>query len=107
MEDTLDDEEKYIKYCNDIVISALTYMDDIGRLAESKEDSQYANNKLEEMVNRKGLEFNIDKSNFVIIGSKKEVKRLQKDLEDEPLKLCNENIKQVKLLKYLVEFISS
>ena len=40
VEDTLDDEEKEIKYGNDILISALTYMDDIGSLAESKEDSQ-------------------------------------------------------------------
>ena len=50
-------------------------MDDIGRLAESKVNTQEANEKLEEMINRKGLEFNIDKSNFLLIGSKKTSKR--------------------------------
>ena len=43
-------------------------MDDIGRLSTDRETTQYGNDKLEEMVSSKGLEFNMSKSNFLIIG---------------------------------------
>ena len=42
-----------------------------------------------------------------MIGSKKEVRRLQKELDNDPLKLCKRNMKQVKLLKYLGDFLHS
>ena len=69
------------------------------------DNTQYANDKLEEMMNRKGLEFNTDKSNFLIIGSKKEQNRIQKSIDENPLTLCNEEMKQVKALKYLGDFL--
>ena len=61
VEDILTDKEREIRYDNDLVLSALSYMDDIGRLSDSREGTQYANDKLEEMMNRKGLEFKTDK----------------------------------------------
>ena len=46
-------------------------MDDLGRLSEDRDSTQYANDKLEHLMNEKGLEFNFDKSNYIIINSKK------------------------------------
>ena len=107
LKELFDEEDKEITYNNDLVLSALAYMDDVGRVSMDREKTQYGIDRMEELLNRKGLEFNQSKSNFLIIGSKKEQRRLQKEIEETPLKLCKENMKQVKNLKILGDFISS
>ena len=99
--------EKELRYANEVVVSALVFMDDIGKISVNREMAQDANDKIEEMINRKGLELNVDKSNFLIIGNKKEQKRIQKEIDKIPLRLCQKNMKQVKVLKYLGEFLTS
>ena len=89
-----------------IHLSPLIFMDDIFRMAESVESAQYANNLMELIIGRKGLQFNEDKCMFVLMGNKRERKILKEQLNKTPLKLCNQNMKEVKVLKYLGENIS-
>ena len=105
--ETFKEEEEEMKYGNDVVISALAFLDDIAKMSETRVKAQEANNKVEEMMNRKGLELNIGKSNFLLVGNKKEQKRMQKEIDDNPLKLCKKDMKQVKGVKYLKDFILS
>ena len=67
--------EKELKYF-DFVMNPQSYVDDVMRLAESVESAQYGNDAMEKMVKCKVLEFNLDKSTFVIIGNKKARKAL-------------------------------
>ena len=45
-------------------------MDDIFRAAENRDSAQFANNAMEEMVEKKLLSFNNDKSCYTIVGNK-------------------------------------
>ena len=62
--------DKEIKY-HDINLNPQSYMDDVIRMAENRNNAQYGNDKMEEMVKKKVLQFNLDKSNYMIVGSKK------------------------------------
>ena len=59
------------------------------------------------MINKKSLELNIDQSNFLIMGRNKVRNRIQEELDDNPLQLCSVNMKQVKALKYLGDFLTN
>ena len=75
-------------------------------MAKSVESAQYANNLMETIIGKKGLQFNQDKCMFVLMGNKGERKSLKEQLNKTPLKLCNQNMTEVKVLKYLGEQIS-
>ena len=107
VKEALNEEDKELKYNESLVLSGLSFMDDIGRMSEDRDKAQYGNDRIEDMINRKGLEFNLDKSNFLLIGNKRELKRMQKELDANPLKLCSVDMKQVKVLKYLGDFLTS
>ena len=68
--------------------------------------AQYGNNLLEKVIGEKSLEFNTDKSCFMLMGNKSARKKLQKQLQQTPLALCEQPMKEVKVLKYLGEFLS-
>ena len=81
-------------------------MDDVIRLAEDVESAQYGNDRMEDMVNRKVLEFNLEKSNYVIIGNKKARKTLRDKLEKNPLTLCGREMKESQSIKFLGDFLN-
>ena len=62
-------------------------MDDIERMADNRKDAQEGNDKMEKVVYSKGLKFNFDKSNYVILGRKRERNRLKESIQEEPLML--------------------
>ena len=84
IERTFTDETKEVKYTDELTLAPITYMDDIARLAEDKESAQYANDKLEDMLNSKGLSFNLDKSNFLSMGNKKSRKIFEQNWKLNP-----------------------
>ena len=67
VEEAFKESDKEILY-HDIPINALSYMDDIFRMADNANKAQFGNDRMEEMINMK---FNVDKSSYVIIGNKK------------------------------------
>ena len=75
-------------------------------MAASAADAQYGNEVLEELIARKGLEFNYDKSMFLIMGIKKARKALLKQVEKQQILLCVKKMKEVTVLKYLGDQIS-
>ena len=48
---------------------------------------------------------NLLKSNFVIVGNKKDRRKIAKELENNPLKLCGQNMEEVKEIKFLGDYI--
>ena len=104
--ETFGDETNNIKY-EDLSINALGYMDDILDANTDVASVQKANNLMEELVGRKNLQFNLDKSVFLLVGNSRTKKRLKKELGKNPLTLCGVKMKEVQELKYLGNFISS
>ena len=97
--------EVEVKY-KTLALAPQSFMDDIMRMAESLKSAQFGNNLMEEVIEQKCLQFNLDKSCFVIMGNKKQRKKFEKDLEKSPLTLCNQKMKEVKLLKFLGDYVS-
>ena len=75
-------------------------------MAGSVSSAQYANHLMEEIIVKKGLEFNLDKCMYIVMGNKKTRKSLKSQLDNAPLTLCNTRIKEVNVLKYLGDHLS-
>ena len=89
-----------------ITLGPQIFMDDIARLAENRASAQYANHLMEKVIGSKGLEFNLDKSSYLIMGNKANRRKLKAQTITSPIQLCNENMKEVKVLRYLGDCIS-
>ena len=87
-EDFFQSSECEVVYGN-VELSAQIFMDDIFCMAEDVKSAQYANNVLEEMVGRKSLKLNTDKSSYIIMGNKKARKGFISQLKNSPLSLYN------------------
>ena len=98
-----DDEVKY----DEVVIKPLLFQDDIFSTANSRNKAEEANIKLEKMIESKQLDFNLSKCNFIIAGGKKGRERLQKEVNKEPLTLCNTVLKQTAAQRYLGCMVSA
>ena len=70
VEESFKETDKELLF-HDMFLKPLSYMDDLFRMAENVEKAQYGNEVMEEMINKKVLEFNISKSSFVVIGNKR------------------------------------
>ena len=67
-----------------LILRPVRFMDDILRMAENVVSSQNAIKLFKELVGKKSLELNLDKSNFMIIGNKKSSKKLMKQVKKNP-----------------------
>ena len=61
---------------------------------------------MEDLLERKLLTLNLQKSSFLIMGNKKQRKEFQNQLANTPLMLYGEKMQEVKVLKYLGDFLS-
>ena len=61
---------------------------------------------MEAVLASKTLDFNLSKSVFIVIGDKRFKENMQKKLEETPLLLCNQNMKQVDNYPYLGQVVS-
>ena len=86
----------------DLPIPYQLFMDDGNKMTEKVEAAQEANNKIEDLLECKLLDLNLDKSNYILIGSKRARKNLHQQIENKPLTLCNNPMKEVKTLKEAV-----
>ena len=68
--------------------------------------AQLGNEVMEELIGKKGLEFNYDKSMYLIMGNKKVRKKMNEDIEKSPMKLGNQTMKEAKAIKLLGDLIS-
>ena len=68
---------------------------------------QTGNNKMESVMETKLLDFNLDKSCVIVMGSEKRKAEIDEQLKEKPLKLCGQKMKYVLKEKYLGDFLSS
>ena len=85
----------------DMKLLPLLYQDDIGRLSLDIESTQSGNDLMEAMAESKLLDFNLEKSCFIVFGSKKERAEIQESLKSHPLFLCGREMVQEVEAKYL------
>ena len=101
-----EDSTYEIAYGN-IEMSAQIFVDDVFRMGENVESAQYANNVMEELVGKKSLKLNFDKSSYVIMGNKKCKRIMSSQLKKTPLMLNNKEMQEEKMIKYLGDFLAS
>ena len=88
-------------------IQPILYQDDVARLSLDLESAQMGNNKMEAMAESKLLDYNLDKSCFILVGQKNPKKEMQEQVDAKPLQLCGRNMKQETEAKYLGDWLSS
>ena len=88
-------------------LQPLLFQDDISRLATSVWGAQSGNDKMESVMETKLLDFNLDKSCVIVMGSEKRKGEIEEQLKENPLKLCGQKMKYVLKEKYLGDFLSS
>ena len=88
-------------------LQPLLFQDDINRVATSVLTAQKGNNQNESVVETMLLDFNLDKSCYIVMGNEKAKKSLNMELEENPLMLCGQIIKNVHMEKYLGNMICS
>ena len=89
-----------MKY-DEVELEPLTFQDDIINCSEDIEDAQLAIDKIEDLLETKLLTLNVDKSSFIIAGARRAKQAIAKKLEENPIKLKMNNMKQAKEEKYL------
>ena len=87
-------------------LQPLLYQDDVARIAFSVEAAQNGNDRMEAVAETKLLDYSLEKSCYLIVGSKKAKEGLIKENDRNPLKLCGIKMKEEKEVKYLGDWIS-
>ena len=83
------------------------FQDDIGKLSPDVGSAQEANDRMEDIVERKLLTFNVKKSMYTVIGNQKKKKEMMKKLEENPLMLRGVTMSYSNSVKYLGDWVSS
>ena len=87
-------------------LGPLLYMDDIARVSLDIASAQTGFDIMECVAESKLLDFNQDKSGFVVFGNKRRRQEIIKQLDDNPLKMYGKSIKRFESFKYLGDFLS-
>ena len=87
-------------------LGPLLFQDDVLRLSLDVNSAQLGNSRMEQVAESKLLNFNLEKSCYVVIG--KERRRLEKlkELSQKPIQLCGKNMVHETSVKYLGDIIS-
>ena len=89
-----------------IAIKSLLWQDDVLKANSTLEDAQDSNKRMEAVLGSKMLDFNLDKSVFIVIGNKTFKDQTNEKLEQSPLLLCNKPMKKVENYPYLEQVVS-
>ena len=74
-------------------------------MSDSVEAAQHGNDLVSHVMESKLLDFNLDKSCYLVIGKEKEKEELRKQLDVSPLSLSGFPMKEVKQEKYLGDYV--
>ena len=88
-------------------LQPLLYQDDVARIASTVKSAQSGNRKMEVIAETKLLDYNYEKSGFLIVGDKKAKKKIIDALEKSPLMFCEKKMKQENAIKYLGDWLSA
>ena len=98
--DFFGDSEYEVSY-GDLHLQPVLYQDDVARLSLDIESTQMGNNRMETMAETKLLNFNMEKSCFIVFGSKKSRNTIKEKADANPIKLCGADMVQEEQAKYL------
>ena len=104
--------DKFFSTCNHelsygpVRLQPLLNQDDIGCLSTSLNDVQAGNKKLENIIETKLLDFNVDKSCTIVMGSRSKRRQIKEQLDETPIMLCNKVMKVAEVEKYLGDYFS-
>ena len=87
VDDFFADSEYEVRY-GDVSLQPIVYQDDVARLSTDIESVQMGNMRMEAMAETKLLDFNLDKSCFVVIGKKKKQIEILEEVQNNPIMLC-------------------
>ena len=85
----------------ELMLNPLLFQDDIARICDSLEGAQHGNELINHVMESKLLDFNLDKSVYIVIGRKLVRQNLEKKLEETPLTLAGFPMKTTTQEKYL------
>ena len=104
-------QEKFVDsndiHYGNIQLKPLLFQDDVASPSSDLENAQENNERMKDVVESKLLDFNLEKSVFLVIGNNKFKKEVQKKLEDKPLLLCGRKVNKVESYSYLGKIISN
>ena len=83
------------------MLQPLLFQDDIARVCDTVEAAQHGNALVNHVMESKLLDFNLDKSVYIIVGNHSVRKSLEKEFEETPLTLAGVPMKEVTQEKYL------
>ena len=87
-------------------LGPMLYQDDVARMANDPSSVQFGNDKMEAVAESKLLDFNLKKSSYLLIGKQSSCRKIEQQLELQPITLCGQNMKRDKEAKYLGDWIS-
>ena len=77
-------------------LKPLLWQDDVIKINHTVKEAQECNRRMEAVLASKNLNFNQDKSVFIVVGKEKYRKRIETEIREAPLTLLNEMMKKVK-----------
>ena len=104
--DFFHDSEYEVNY-GGVDLQPLLFQDDVARLSADLAAVQMGNNKMETLAETKLLNYNLEKSCFIVIGNKKTRKEVEEQIQQSPIYLCGDKMKQEDKAKYLGDWLSS
>ena len=78
----------------------------MARMSLDIESAKRGNDRMENMAETKLLNFNVEKSCYIVIGNKKTRKAMKDKLDSNPLQFCGADMKQAEQFKYLGDQLS-
>ena len=89
----------------DITIQPLLYQDDVFRLCLDPFSAQIGNEFMDNVMETKLLDFNLDKSCYIIVGNNDAKAKMKEQFKATPLTLSGKPMKEVDNEKYLGDYI--
>ena len=86
-------------------LHSLVFQDDISKMNDNLGQARDACNKIDNMLKRKQLSVNYDKSKFLIIGNSKYKKKILKNIKKDPMIMGGQEIHHSSVEKYLGDLI--
>ena len=105
IKESLEDTENEVMYL-DLKLNPCLFQDDVARLAKTLNAVREGNKRLEYMAESKLLDYNIEKSNSIIIESKKFRRSIKQELESNPVMFCGKIMNISESDKYLGDYLS-
>ena len=96
--------EDEVSYLN-VQLAPLLFQDDVARLSMSVQSAQSGNERMRGVAETKLLNFNLDKSGYLLFGSKKRRQEMLSQLAANPLTLCGRQMKHFDKVKYLGDYL--